>query len=64
MTLAMIEIERVMRREAQGPPGGENDFQIRNQSDILATFQTRRRRSRICLRALRRSVCSSAESAS
>src|SRR5213595_1580422 len=39
MTLAMIEIERVMRREHKIRPGGENDFQIRNQSDILSTFQ-------------------------
>ncbi len=39
MTLTMIEIERVMRREHKIRPGGENDFQIRNQSDILATFQ-------------------------
>src|SRR5205809_7756465 len=39
MTLAMIEIERVLRREHKIRPGGENDFQIRNQSDILATFQ-------------------------
>jgi putative ABC transport system permease protein len=39
MTLAMIEIERVMRREHKIRPGAENDFQIRNQSDILATFQ-------------------------
>ncbi len=39
MTLSMIEIERVLRREHKIRPGGENDFQIRNQSDILATFQ-------------------------
>src|SRR6266849_2977048 len=39
MTLAMIEIERVLRREHKIRPGAENDFQIRNQSDILATFQ-------------------------
>ena len=39
MTLTMIEIERVLRREHKIRPGGENDFQIRNQSDILATFQ-------------------------
>jgi putative ABC transport system permease protein len=39
MTLAMIEIERVMRREHKIRPGADNDFQIRNQSDILATFQ-------------------------
>ncbi|HWC74598.1 MAG TPA: ABC transporter permease [Gemmatimonadales bacterium] len=37
--LTMIEIERVLRREHKIRPGGENDFQIRNQSDILATFQ-------------------------
>jgi len=39
ITLAMIEIERVMRREHKIRPGGENDFQIRNQADVLATFQ-------------------------
>jgi len=39
MTLAMIEIERVLRREHKIRPGAENDFQIRNQADILATFQ-------------------------
>jgi putative ABC transport system permease protein len=39
MTLAMIEIERVMRREHKVRPGADNDFQIRNQADVLATFQ-------------------------
>jgi putative ABC transport system permease protein len=39
MTLAMIEIERVLRREHKIRPGNENDFQIRNQADVLATFQ-------------------------
>jgi putative ABC transport system permease protein len=39
MTLTMIELERVLRKEHKIRPGGENDFQIRNQSDILATFQ-------------------------
>jgi putative ABC transport system permease protein len=39
MTLTMIEIERVLRREHKIRPGAENDFQIRNQADILATFQ-------------------------
>jgi putative ABC transport system permease protein len=39
MTLSMIEIERVLRREHKIRPGAENDFQIRNQADILATFQ-------------------------
>ena len=35
----MIDIERVMRREHKIRPGGENDFQIRNQQDILSTQQ-------------------------
>ncbi len=39
MNLAMVEIERVMRRMHHIRPGGDNDFQIRNQTDILATFQ-------------------------
>jgi putative ABC transport system permease protein len=39
MNLAMIEIERVLRRQHRIRPGGENDFQIRNQTDILSTFQ-------------------------
>jgi len=39
MTLAMIEIERVLRRQHKIRPGADNDFQIRNQSDILSTFQ-------------------------
>jgi putative ABC transport system permease protein len=36
---AMIEIERVLRREHKIRPGEDNDFQIRNQADILTTFQ-------------------------
>src|SRR6267143_997560 len=36
MNLAMIEIERVMRRMHHIRPGGDNDFQIRNQTYILA----------------------------
>jgi len=39
MNLAMIDIERVMRREHKIRPGDDNDFQIRNQADVLATFQ-------------------------
>ena len=39
MNLAMIEIERVMRRQHKIRPGQDNDFQIRNQTDILATLQ-------------------------
>jgi putative ABC transport system permease protein len=39
MNLAMIEVERVLRRQHKIRAGGENDFQIRNQADVLATFQ-------------------------
>ncbi|MGQ0702274.1 MAG: ABC transporter permease [Gemmatimonadales bacterium] len=35
----MMDIERVLRREHKIRPGGDNDFQIRNQQDILATQQ-------------------------
>jgi len=39
MNLALIEIERVLRRQHHIRPGNDNDFQIRNPSDILATFE-------------------------
>jgi putative ABC transport system permease protein len=39
MNLAMIEIERVLRRQHKIRAGQDDDFQIRNQTDILATFQ-------------------------
>ena len=39
MNLAMIEIERVLRREHHIRPGEANDFQIRNQADVMSTFQ-------------------------
>ena len=35
----MVDIERVLRRQHKIRPGGDNDFQIRNQQDILATQQ-------------------------
>jgi putative ABC transport system permease protein len=35
----MVDIERVIRRLHHIRPGGDNDFQIRNQQDILATQQ-------------------------
>ncbi len=35
----MVDIERVLRREHKVRPGGDNDFQIRNQQEILATQQ-------------------------
>jgi putative ABC transport system permease protein len=39
MNLAMIEIERVLRRQHKLRPGTDNDFRIRNQRDVLATFE-------------------------
>ena len=35
----MVDIERVVRREHKIRPGADNDFQIRNQQEILATQQ-------------------------
>ena len=35
----MVDIERVLRRQHHIQPGADNDFQIRNQQDILATQQ-------------------------
>ncbi len=37
--VAMLEIERVLRRTHQIRPGGDNDFQIRNRTEFLATFE-------------------------
>jgi len=39
VTIAMIEIERVLRREHSIAPGRDNDFQIRNRAEFLATFE-------------------------
>jgi putative ABC transport system permease protein len=39
MNLAMIEIERVLRREHKIRPGMDNDFQIRRQADLLSTLE-------------------------
>ncbi len=39
MMLAMIEIERVLRSEHGIAPGRENDFSIRNRTEMLATFE-------------------------
>ena len=35
----MVDIEGILRREHKIRPGGENDFQIRNQTEVLATQQ-------------------------
>jgi putative ABC transport system permease protein len=39
VNIAMLEIERILRREHGIPPGAANDFQIRNQAEFLAAFQ-------------------------
>ena len=39
MNLAMIEVERVIRREHKIRPGMDNDFQIRRQADLLSTLE-------------------------
>ncbi|KPK81702.1 MAG: hypothetical protein AMS25_05255 [Gemmatimonas sp. SM23_52] len=39
MTVAMIEIERIMRREHGIAPGRDNDFQIRDRAEFLETFE-------------------------
>ena len=35
----MVDMERVLRREHKIRPGAENDFQVRNQREFLATQQ-------------------------
>ena len=35
----MVDLERVLRREHHIRPGGDNDFTIRNQQDVLQTQQ-------------------------
>jgi putative ABC transport system permease protein len=37
--VAMIDVERVLRREHKIRPGGDNDFQIRRQADLLSTLE-------------------------
>ena len=39
MNLAMIEIERVLRRQHHLRPGDNDDFQILSQNDLLSTFE-------------------------
>jgi putative ABC transport system permease protein len=39
MEQGMVDLERVLRREHHIRPGGENDFTVRNQQDVLATQQ-------------------------
>jgi len=39
MTVAMIEIERILRREHGIAPGRDNDFQIRDRTEFLETIE-------------------------
>ncbi len=39
MNLALVEVERVLRREHRLRPGQDNDFWIRNRTDLLQTFE-------------------------
>jgi putative ABC transport system permease protein len=39
ITIAMIEIEGIMRRQHGIAPGRDNDFQIRNRAEFLETFE-------------------------
>ena len=39
INIGMLEIERALRSAHGIRPGGENDFQIRNRADFLATFE-------------------------
>ncbi|KPK78284.1 MAG: hypothetical protein AMS25_16285 [Gemmatimonas sp. SM23_52] len=39
VTVAMIEIERIMRREHGIAPGRDNDFQIRDRTEFLETME-------------------------
>ena len=39
VNIAMLEIERILRREHAIPPGQDNDFQIRNRAEFLSAFQ-------------------------
>jgi putative ABC transport system permease protein len=36
---AVVEAERIMRREHRLAPGDQNDFMIRNRTDLMSTFQ-------------------------
>ncbi len=39
MDAALVDIERIIRREHQLRPGDDNDFAIRNRADLMATFE-------------------------
>jgi putative ABC transport system permease protein len=39
MTIAMMQIEQILRREHAIRPGADNDFNIRDRSEFLSTFE-------------------------
>jgi putative ABC transport system permease protein len=39
MTIAMMQIEQILRREHSIRPGADNDFNIRDRSEFLTTFE-------------------------
>jgi putative ABC transport system permease protein len=39
MDAALVDIERIIRREHQLRPGDDNDFAIRNRADLMSTFE-------------------------
>ncbi len=43
MEMATFEVERVLRREHRLRPDQDNDFRIRNQADLIETFQDTQR---------------------
>lgn len=43
MEMATIDVERVLRREHRLRPDQDNDFRIRNQADLISTFQDTQR---------------------
>lgn len=43
MEIATIDVERILRREHRLRPEQDNDFRIRNQADLISTFQDTQR---------------------
>ena len=60
----MVDFERVLRREHKIRPGADNDFQVRNQQDILATQQQATQVFTALLASIAGVACSSAASGS
>ncbi|MBI4512898.1 MAG: ABC transporter permease, partial [Gemmatimonadetes bacterium] len=52
LNLALVDVERVLRREHRLRPGQDNDFMIRNQTDLLQTFEETTRTFSLLLAAI------------